>query len=553
MSPARGADLADLVRQVTRPAAVYAFTVWQNIRRYVGRPADPGVGKNGGARAGADPVWLTDVSHDAPVVITGPKDRHTAGPQEPVRRLGLHVTDQELAIWRERAEVGPYRSAGDSIANSPGDWDRITRHAKDYIREPHSARWAGPTHGTGCIINSHNWPRDRTGAPPRQGGPEKLRDAAFYAMVAEPPGTEAIAQSVRDELLWHTAQPALDFTNTDRYCLNRFGRGYHPAFQISAWLRKLMYAFDYSRIACPDVWSEADQAQFLAWLEAAARWYLPQIDASRGGMWGRDGSPSRMAQRWGGMHARPIWAYGPVTRKVQHRYNNHVNRYVVFVTDVGILTKNAVMKEYGRRWIREFLQVCVYPEGGISDFYRWDDRRRGHLQGLKYGTCMVGATMIIADHLARNGDPSGYRYATTSGTPDTAGEVPKDGVTTGGPKTLLASARQAIRYTDEESFPVRYACLACSDPRRRIASRDVIRGFGRVDDWYLLQGNVFYRDPYIRSVYMRSLPGTPQLPEQPKHGLGWAENGDAGTFPGVNFMFAQMEGKVWPYPASCRQ
>lgn len=367
-------------------------------------------------------------------------------------------------------------------------------------------------------------------------------------MVADPPEAEAISECIKHELLWHTAQPALDFANIGRFCPDQFGKGYHPAFQISAWLRKLAYAFDYTRIASPGAWSDDERSQLLGWLESAAQWYLPQIEAGRRGMWNSDGTLSRQAERWGGVHARPIWAGGPVTRKVQHRYNNHVNRYAVFVTDVGILTGNDLMKEYGRRWIREFLQVCVYPDGGISDFYRWDDPRRGHLQGLKYGACMVGATMIIADHLARMGDASGYRYATTAGTADSSGSVPTDDITQGGPKTLLTSARQIIRYTDEYSTPVRYACLACSNPQRRIQSRDERLGINRVDDWYLLQGNVFYRDPYIRSVYMRSLPGTPPLPARPRHGLGWAENGDAGTFPGVNFMFAQMEGKVWPYP-----
>lgn len=468
-------------------------------------------------------------------------------------RLGLHVTDQELALWRERSVDGPYRVKGDAIGNSPADWERIHRHAREFVAEPQAVRWGGPTYGSGCIVNSESWPRDLSGAPPRMGGPERLRDAAFYAMVARPDDLGEIVERVKTELLWHTVQPNLDFDDEARWCSGQFGTGYHPAFQISAWLRKLMYGFDYARIAAPDLWPDEEQRRFLDWLESAARWYLPQIDAHREGMWSSDGRPSQAAQGWGGPRARPIWSGGPVTRRVQHRYNNHVNRYVVFVTDVGILTGNGAMKEYGRRWISEFLKVCVYPEGGISDFYRWDDPKKGHVQGWKYGATMVGATMIVADHLARTGDYYGYLFGTTVGTADTAGEVPADGITDGGPKTLLTSARQVVRFVDEDSLPRRFACFNCSDAARQISSRDPGRGIDRPHDWFLLQGNVFYRDDYLKSVYMRSLPGTPALPEHPTHSLGWVENGDAGTFPGVNFMFAQMEGQVWPYPRPARE
>lgn len=463
-------------------------------------------------------------------------------------RLGMHVTDQELVIWRERAAHGPYRRVGDAMTNSPGDWDRIADNARRFVARPEACRWAGPTHGRGPIVNSSRWPRDLSGTPPRRGGPEQLRDAAFFAMVAAPPDAAEIVGLIRRELLWHTDQPALDFSNTRRYDRRRFGRGYNPAYPMSAWLRKLIYAFEYAGIAAPQVWSVDDRRRVLEWVRAAAEWYMPQIEARRAGMWDRDGALTAAAERPGGRHARVVWAGGPLTRNIHHRYNNHVNRLAVLVTDVGVLTGDELMKEYGRRWIREFLDVCVYPQGAISDFYRWDSGNKGHLQGWKYGMYMIGATMVIADHLARAGDPSGYLHATTGGTADTAGCVPDDGITSGGPKTLLSTARQMMRYIDEESRPIRYACSDCEDPLRRISSRDDIRRIQRVDDWFLLQGNVFYRDEYLREIYLRQRPGTPPLPAAPEHSLGWAENGDVGAFPAVNLMFAQMEGRVWPYP-----
>ena len=34
-------------------------------------------------------------------------------------RLGLHVTQEELNIWKQRSQSGPYKSAGDVQTNSP--------------------------------------------------------------------------------------------------------------------------------------------------------------------------------------------------------------------------------------------------------------------------------------------------------------------------------------------------------------------------------------------------------------------------------------------------
>lgn len=468
----------------------------------------------------------------------------------PVARLGLHVTAAELEIWRERSVRGPYRTPGDAIPNSPGDWERIEKHAAIFSSQPEAGRWRGPTHKIDkCVVQSRRWPHDVSGMPARLGAPEHLRDAAFHAMVARPPNCGAIVRSIKAELLWHTQQPALDFTNRSRYCLERFGRGYHPAFQISAWLRKLMYAFDYSRIAAPGEWPDVEEQQVLTWFASVAPWYMAQVDAHRRGMWTDEGVPTSRAEQIGSRAARPIWLGGPVTRRIQHRYNNHVNRFAVLLTDIGILTGDELLKDYGRRWIREFLKAAVYPVGGAGEFYRWDSPDKGHLQGWKYGMEMAGATLVIADHLARTGDLSGYMFGTTAGTSDTAGRVPDDDVTNGGPKTLLTTMQQLLRYVDEESEPPRYASWSDEDPTRRISSRDQRTATFRADDWLVLQGNVFYRDPYVRSIYLRARPGTPALPAEPKHGLGWIPNGDVGTFPAVNLMFAQMEGKVWPYPS----
>ena len=58
-------------------------------------------------------------------------------------RLGLHFTQEELNIWRQRAENGPYKTRGDVRTNSPGDWERIAGHANAFLSKPSEERWKG--------------------------------------------------------------------------------------------------------------------------------------------------------------------------------------------------------------------------------------------------------------------------------------------------------------------------------------------------------------------------------------------------------------------------
>jgi hypothetical protein len=61
-------------------------------------------------------------------------------------RLGLHVTQEELTIWRQRSVSGPYRIAGDVSTNSPGDWTRIAgfavTNAQSFLNAPTADRWS---------------------------------------------------------------------------------------------------------------------------------------------------------------------------------------------------------------------------------------------------------------------------------------------------------------------------------------------------------------------------------------------------------------------------
>lgn len=508
------------------------------------------------------------------------------GPQ----RLGLHVTAQELAIWRDRAlgrdrvdgRPTNYISQGDVTPNSPGDWDRIRSMKDRFLSRPEQYVWRGPTHDwPNRIVNHASWPRDERGVPgtrDQRFAAEPIRDAAFYAMVlgsqavpnASIPASErdAILAKVKGALLMMIRSKYNDYGNAQRYDRDRFGTGFHPAFQLAAWVNKLVYTYDYAQVANPDLWTAAEKAEFIGWLDEAAEWMSQIVDKRRSGMFKPDGTPTAKADE---PETAVIWAGGPRAEKVHVRMDNHVPRLAAIPTLAGLLaelddkrsevstldaSRIDALVDYGRRSIRDYLVAeFIAAEGGNGggqrsgggNMYRWVGDT-GPTEGWKYAMSHLGRNVTLADHIARAGDTSVYEQSTTAGTSVSAGTLPEDGLYgSGGPKTLRAAVERMWQYIDETTTPPRYGCSDCARASHRYDSTDGVKGYERPHEWESIQANLYFRSEFLKSIYLRERPGTPHLPENPWSGQYWLENGDNGAYPGANFMFAQMEGRVWPY------
>jgi hypothetical protein len=471
-------------------------------------------------------------------------------PEEVDGRLGLHVTEQELAIWRERAQSGPYVTKGDVSENSPGDWDRITENMELFVSDPSAGRWRGPIRNNpgGCVLNGESENGDPRLTPPI-GPPETVRDAAFYTMVAQPADGPRILQAVREELLQQAAEPGTDFNDTARYCRDESGEGYNPAYPISNWMTKLLFAYDYARIADPQLFSEQDRAAIDTWFRGAAEWINPMVELRREGLFEINGDTYTCTPF--GLEPTPdadiLWAGGPQVGRIQMRYRNHIPRMARLPVMVGIMQGNQALIDPGRRYVMEALVLAYYPQGALGDFERW---RGGSttLDGWKYALEHAGGMVTIADHLARAGDDSLYEFQTTQGCPETAGATPSGDLTHGAPKSLWTLMRQLTSYVDERTGLRRYACESCSDIAYRIDSVDELSGVARISDLYVMMANLYYQDPYVSSINLRERPGTPPYPAEPESGQGLSESGESGVYPGMLFMFGQMEGWVDPYP-----
>jgi hypothetical protein len=457
-------------------------------------------------------------------------------------RLGLHVTDAELAVWRDRAANGPYRVQGDVSTNSPGDWARIAQGASTFMADPDAGRWAGPTGNNpgGCVL-----PMIKGEDPdyvPSYRHATFLRDAAFLAMVQQSP---AHATAVRDELLAQAGVAGVDFGDRSRYCLDTVDGDEHPIFPIANWQTRLLYAYDYVRIAYPELFT-ASQADMLdRWFAGSATWMQEAADSKLDELFlDRQAGDYRLTGIATNDWRRVTYYGGPEARTLQRRYNNRVAAAMRFVGLVGVAQDNTSLTTSAQRFVTEFIRFSYFPQGTFGEFERWTDTRP--ILGWKYAVLAVGSVITIADAMARDGDTSLYDFSTTDGALGTAGAH-----ITGAPRSIATMVSDLMRYVDHSYRRYGTANAArASDSRYLIDSVDELYGDQSVHDTMLTMSNRFYRDPYVRDVYTRQAAGAPGYPQNPTHGQGDPEGGEWGTYPGALFMFGGMESEVSPYPGS---
>ncbi len=464
--------------------------------------------------------------------------------------LGLHYTAEELAIWRRRAQVGPYKTRDDVVQNSPGSWDRIAANAQRFLANPAAVRHVQKDSSgqpvTTCVQKNAPEPVMSDTA-----GSSLLRDAAFYYLIT---GETAYRDAVKAELLWQAREPTTDFSNRAIWCPGVI-YDINPSFALAHWQTKLLHAYDY-----------LGRASFTATeLQLLDRWHYQAAN-----FWRMDLNKSFDAlfvDRWNGNYTRSSFIlthdgcgsgktayYGskPICAMARY-YNNRKlanTRYVGLVaiylhqhgftaaTDMSL----ADLKKTAKLVVKEFVKYSVYPEGFVGDFERWTATLPD--LGWGYGMTTVGPALTLADAFARAGDTELYEYETHEGYYGT--EAPE-----GSPaKSLRFALRALARYIDDTYE--RYGTASSSGLVREFR----IDSYNEATNWYALHdvaimppANIYYRDLYLQSTYLRKGPNRPGYPLRVATSAGgqtpWV--GEGAIFPGVLFMWGQLEDQIWPY------
>ncbi|MES2734572.1 MAG: Ig-like domain-containing protein [Bacteroidota bacterium] len=449
-------------------------------------------------------------------------------------RLGLHVTQEELTIWRDRANRGPYKVTGDAQANSPGDWSRIATNAVNFNTNANLrlADRAPIYTGTGCYPSG-------TAYEPHTSG-NLLRDAAFYYLIKQ---DGAYLANVRAEILRFVRDPNLNFANTARFCGFRDA---NPGFAITEWLTKVIFAYDYARIG--GGFSVAEQSEINAWVYKAGKHFSNSIDLYYSARYvNRLGGDYTLTAYSKGAEANSphatLYYGGPKTGWFTDGYNNRMLTIGRFVAIAGVLSEATDLEANAKRMFTEMMKYGVFPNGDIGDMMRWKapSGYEGPETGLNYSFSIVGAFCDIADVFARKGDNSLYNYSTVEGYYGTAAP--------GNPKSLLQVIQNTQKYMN--GTHVRYAYgSATTNPAyliNGVESHMMPSGEVTFDNW-LAVANQYYRNASVSNNYLRKAAGCRPYPATPRStGPNHPWGGQAAIYPATLFMFGQTEGRSWPY------
>ncbi|QHT67259.1 T9SS type A sorting domain-containing protein [Rhodocytophaga rosea] len=444
-------------------------------------------------------------------------------------RISAFFTKEEVEIWKQRAKSGPYKSFGDAQANSPGDWDRIMANANKFVSNPSAERWKGVPTST-CIQVSVNY------APATNG--KLLRDAAFLYLLT---GNTNFKEAVRKELLAQIGEPNADFSVKKRWC-DGILHDLPPSYEINDWLTRLLFAYAYIESGL----SSEDKSRIDKWFYNAALYFQRNVDADLSKMYmnrnGGDWTPSNYAVSVNGSLGRTTHYNGYKTSSLSRYYNNRRSSQVYFFTLWGIKNNVSSLKESGKRYVKEALMFGTYPDGTFSEFQRW--REDFADIGISYSFLTISQLVNIADYFARSGDFELYKFTTSKGAFGTQG----------GSKNLQLLVKTMLRHMDGNLK--RYGTASASKMGSKAALIDGVntesgRSWYTVNDTWFAQGNLYFKDSYIKDSYLRRAPGTRAYPtpgSAASAGKHKPYGGAWDVFPGVMLMYGQMEGKVWPYP-----
>lgn len=443
-------------------------------------------------------------------------------------RLGLHVTQEELNVWRQRADGGPYKAKGDVSHNSPGDWTRILNKANSFMANPSAERWSGQTSAQ-CRTNTSSQPSRAKG--------ENLRDAAFVYLVQ---GTPRYRDAVRNEMLAQAATPGTRFSDSARWCVNS-SVSQQGLLDVAPWLTRLLFAYDWIR---PSL-SSTDQSVLDDWFLAAGRHFEALVHMATRKRWPnrKSNSYGSSPERYAGTPAYNIYYGAPVQDDWHLAWDNKGAVVVRTFGLIGIQQNDAALKTEAKRWFKEWLRYNVWHAntGNIAthgEYHRccWTTLTHFPNLGWGYTSSTIGAMTVLADAFYRAGDAELYNYSTSEGYYGTHG----------GPKSLHSVITTHFKMMDLSL--IRYGTNHASDVGKSSFIIDNLQestGWHHIGDvWIAPIANRFYKSSYFKAIYTREAAGVSGYPASPATGGFNAWGGEQGIFPGVLFMFGDMESTI---------
>ena len=444
-------------------------------------------------------------------------------------RIGIHVTQGELDVWRTRADEGPYKDWQDAGYETPDDWNQIKGNAESFLSNPSAERFVVDYDGSDCLPRGYHEPTLSLG--------QKMRDAAFYSLVRD---DDTYRDAVLQELLWQANEPTTDFGDRSYWCTDpseSLGGDY--AFTYAEWMTRLLFAYDYIR---PYI-SQGDRETLDQWFTDAGKYFQENVDR-------------QLAELFDDREAGVLSGYGqaiddPDPDELTHHggweiasfnkwWNNRRSAQMRFVTFAGIQQDNATLVESGKQWVKDVLKYGIFPDGVPVEYHRSHGYKAS--KGWSYAGVTISHMVEIANHLARDGDEELMNYSTSEGVAASAG----------GEKTIRLVVDHMLGTMDG-SIKIYNQTGTEGD------SDDLLDGFVASEnrfyayDMWLAQINNYWGDASVRDKYLtigpehRNLESRDAGVKNTGPFMPWGGSGD--VYPGMMFMFADMEDQTDPYPS----
>ena len=433
----------------------------------------------------------------------------------------LFYSDDELELWRDRAEAGPYKVRSDVSPNSPGDWQVISDNKKRFVAKPLEHYFdpdAKPKNAEGCYTDISLFPNHYA---------TRLRDAAFYGRVKN---DKYVLSRAREHLLLLARDEKLDFSNKSAWCPGE-NSDTGPSFHLAEWMTRLVLAYDFLYYDL----SEAERQELLQWFLNFAEFMQDDLNV---------GLDTVFVDRYNNNYSfktsykqetrDPAYIGGPNIPRVGYFYNNRRANMARAVGIIGVLMNKPELTRHGARFCEEFLKYAVFPDGSIAEF----ERNTHSLPdlGWQYGMGTLGPCLTLGAVMARAGDNSLLEYSTVDG---------KKGSTDGRPdnypgKSLEFVSESMVSYLD--GTYLRYFFGGSISDDFLIDGRNPRDGskWNSAGDTALAFANQYFNNDHIREVYRRTQPGTIQYPQKAAgFGSHYGFGGEASIFPGVLFMYEQ--------------
>jgi regulation of enolase protein 1 (concanavalin A-like superfamily) len=458
-------------------------------------------------------------------------------------RLGLHVTGEELQHWRARWSGG----GGDSFLNAriSEERTRVTNNKNAFMSNPsgHLYRYTiQSTDSSGCITGNVQSIPDHGdgGLQTARHRAAVVRDAAFWALVSDAPLAERqnVLNAVRNVMLQQPDQQNVNnwyVQHSTPWCPLSKDQidAPTPFFVITHAVLTSLFAYDYLDVAIsegliPDFTAaqrEKMRKWFVAWaykVEPNGRYHM---DRAFNDWWNRD---LRLKGYTGNWIYPDIYQGGPTATTIGNLWNNRRVREASYIAVAGVKFDESYLQGYATRWFEDLIRYHVYPQGTMVDMHRgWGSQ----LGGLGYMSLLHAHAMTGVDVLARADVANLYEFSTTQGHNGTAG-APHAPATDPG-KNYKFAAETIARYGN-------HTWDRRNGNNQRYSFHDGNLGYHD----RLIVGNLYWKSNLVRDFYR----GQNGMHPWRVTANGGSDLNDSWSLPAPYLMWADLEGKVWPYP-----